>query len=49
MSKTELQETLEVIARTPNFFRRDTPMLFKSLDRLEEIKKELNQQKETQK
>ena len=49
MSRNELHETLLVIARTPGQFRRDTPMLLKALDRVEEIKQNLKQQKEPRK
>ena len=43
MSDKELNETLMQIARVPGEFRRDTPMLFNALDRLEAINKELQQ------
>ena len=41
MATNELREMLIALARTPDQFRRDTPMLFKSLDRIEAIKREL--------
>lgn len=44
MSHSELHETLLVIARTPSVFRRDTPMLLKALDRIEEIKETLKKE-----
>lgn len=39
MSNTDLRETLEVIGRTPDMFRRDTPLLLKTLDGLKGITK----------
>lgn len=45
LKNRDLQETLKTIARSPDYFRRDTPLLMKALDRLDAIKRELTQPK----
>ena len=37
MSNTDLHETLKAIGRSSKLFYRDTPMLLKTLDNLEEM------------
>ena len=39
MSNTDLHETLKVIGRTRDIFYRDTPLLLKTLDGLEQNNK----------
>lgn len=42
MSHKELNETLQLIARAPGEFRRDTAMLLNALSRLQEINRKLS-------
>lgn len=41
MSNTDLHETLKVIGRTPDMFRRDTPLLLKTLDKMQAVNRRI--------
>lgn len=41
MSHTDMYKTIQMVARSPVGFRRDTVLLLNSLDRIEEINRNL--------